>query len=79
MSVGFSAPIFFVFFREATEAAIIISILLSFVDSVFVGKSDAKTRLLRQIWLGTILGLLLSVSLGVVVIVVWFTYASNLW
>lgn len=38
-----------------------------------------KRRMLLMVWLGTIVGLLLSVVIGAGFLAVWFKYANNLW
>ncbi|KAG0100516.1 hypothetical protein BGZ93_000071 [Podila epicladia] len=44
----FSIPIFFIIFRETTEAAIIVSVLLSFLSQVLTDESPMRKRLARQ-------------------------------
>ncbi|KAF9579947.1 hypothetical protein BGW38_003586, partial [Lunasporangiospora selenospora] len=75
----FSIPIFFIIFRETTEAAIIVSVLLTFLSQVIGDDRALKKRLSRQVWGGTFLGLLISIAIGVTFIVVWNKYGSNLW
>ncbi|KAG0201350.1 hypothetical protein BGX28_005800 [Mortierella sp. GBA30] len=75
----FSIPIFFIIFRETTEAAIIVSVLLSFLSQVLTEDDAMRKRLARQIWAGTGLGLLISLAIGAAFIVVWNLYATNLW
>jgi high-affinity Fe2+/Pb2+ permease len=41
-NIGFSVPIFFVLFREATEASIVISILLSFINNLTTAPSSSS-------------------------------------
>ncbi|KAI9327675.1 iron permease FTR1/Fip1/EfeU [Obelidium mucronatum] len=77
--VGFSLPVFFVLFRECTEAGIVISVMLSFVNKFFQADLEMKRVLCRAMWLGSITGLLVSMSIGAVFLVLWFKYASNLW
>lgn len=45
----FSLPIFFIIFRETTEAAIIVSVLLSFLSQVLTTDFTIKKRLQRQV------------------------------
>ncbi|KAF9102308.1 high-affinity iron permease, partial [Mortierella sp. AM989] len=66
----FSVPIFFIIFRETTEAAIIVSVLLSFLSQVITDDPAMKKRLARQVWGGTALGLLISIAVGATFIVV---------
>ncbi|KAI1314306.1 high-affinity iron permease [Mortierella claussenii] len=75
----FSIPIFFIIFRETTEAAIIVSVLLSFLSQVLTEDQAMRRRLARQVWAGTGLGLLISLAIGAGFIVIWNLYATNLW
>ncbi|KAK9717746.1 high-affinity iron permease [Basidiobolus ranarum] len=75
----FSIPIFFILFRETTEAAIIVSVLLSFLAQVYHDEPQLYRRLRKQVWLGTLTGLLISLCIGGAFIAVWYTVASNLW
>ncbi|KAF9182701.1 high-affinity iron permease [Haplosporangium sp. Z 767] len=75
----FSIPIFFIIFRETTEAAIIVSVLLSFLNQVLMDDQVMRKRLARQVWAGTALGLIISIAIGAAFIVVWNKYANNLW
>ncbi|KAF9433688.1 hypothetical protein BGZ76_009106 [Entomortierella beljakovae] len=81
MGVGeyFSIPIFFIIFRETVEAAIIVSVLLTFLSQVLTEDAAIQKRLSRQVWAGTFLGLFLSLAIGAGFIVVWNLYATNLW
>ncbi|KAJ1528265.1 hypothetical protein HK405_002592, partial [Cladochytrium tenue] len=67
---GFSVPIYFVTFREATEAAIVVSVLIAFVHQAFPHDSPARKRMSFLVWLGTALGLLISMVIGVAFLVV---------
>lgn len=75
----FDVPIFFIIFRETCEAAIIVSVLLSFLKKVFDTDSIIYKRLRKQVWLGAGLGLLICVCIGAAFIAVWYTVLSNLW
>ncbi|KAI8346042.1 iron permease FTR1/Fip1/EfeU [Mortierella sp. GBAus27b] len=75
----FSVPIFFIIFRETTEAAVIVSVLLSFLSQVLPDDHAMRKRLARQVWSGMALGLLISLAIGAAFIVVWNKYANNLW
>ncbi|KAF9416191.1 high-affinity iron permease, partial [Podila epigama] len=66
----FSIPIFFIIFRETTEAAIIVSVLLSFLRQVLNDDPVMRKRLGRQVWAGTALGLLISLAIGAGFIVI---------
>ncbi|KAF9439086.1 high-affinity iron permease [Entomortierella beljakovae] len=75
----FSVPIFFIIFRETTEAAIIVSVLLTFLSQVIPDDTALRRRLNRQVWGGAILGLVISLAIGAAFIVVWNKYANDLW
>ncbi|KAG0045222.1 hypothetical protein BGZ89_005709, partial [Linnemannia elongata] len=66
----FSVPIYFVIFRETTEAAVIVSVLLSFLSQVLANDNQMRNRLATQVWAGTALGLLISIAIGAAFIVV---------
>lgn len=77
----FSVPVFLVVFREALEAVIIVSILLAFLRQTLAGPDTAVTykKLVRQVWLGTALGLLLCLIIGGALIGVFYTVGTNKW
>ncbi|KAG1106280.1 hypothetical protein G6F42_016814 [Rhizopus arrhizus] len=75
----FNVPIFFIIFRETTEAAIIVSVLLSFLKKVFEPDSIVFKRLRKQVWIGAALGLLICCAIGAAFIAVWYTVLNDLW
>ncbi|GAB5590383.1 high-affinity iron permease [Umbelopsis nana] len=75
----FSVPIFFILFRETTEAAIIVSVLLSFLKQVFSDDRTIYRRLCKQVWFGSLIGLAICLAIGAAFIAVWYTVASDLW
>ncbi|KAG0006933.1 high-affinity iron permease [Modicella reniformis] len=77
MGSVFSAPIFFILFRETTEAAIIVSVLLSFIAQVIVDDPGLHRRLRWHVWIGVLIGLVISLIIGGVFIAVWNTVANN--
>ncbi|KAI8840929.1 iron permease FTR1/Fip1/EfeU [Chytridium lagenaria] len=66
-------------FREATETAIVVSVLLSFLNATFAYDLKLKRSLSRRVWLGTGLGILASLCLGAAFLVLLYKYANNLW
>jgi len=62
----FAVPVFFICFRECIETSIIVSVLLSFLKQTLGGKDDVKThkRLVRQVWWGVVLGLVICLAIG---------------
>jgi high-affinity iron transporter len=75
----FNVPIFFIIFRETTEAAIILSVLLSFLKQVFDPTTTTYKRLRRQVWLGSALGLFICLCIGGAFIAVYYTVLKDLW
>ncbi|KAG0381016.1 high-affinity iron permease [Mortierella sp. AD032] len=73
----FSAPIFFIMFRETTEAAIIVSVLLTFVKQVIVDDPALLRRLKWHIWIGVLVGLAISLIIGGTFIALWKSLAKN--
>ncbi|KAF9123758.1 high-affinity iron permease [Mortierella sp. 14UC] len=79
MGAYVSVPVLFILFRETTEAAVIVSVLLSFLRQVISNDERMRKRLARQVWAGTAMGLLISIIIGATFIVVWNKYGKNLW
>lgn len=73
----FSAPVFFIIFRETTEAAIIVSVLLSFVRQVIVDDAALLRRLKWHIWIGVLIGLIISLIIGGTFIALWKQLSKN--
>ncbi|KAI1266155.1 plasma membrane iron permease [Xylariaceae sp. FL1019] len=71
----FAVPVFFITFRESLETAIIVSVLLSFLTQSLSDNSDNGTRkkLVKQVWLGVALGLLICLALGAGLIATFYT------
>ncbi|SPO06102.1 related to high-affinity iron transporter FtrA [Cephalotrichum gorgonifer] len=66
----FSVPIFFISLREALEAGIIVSVLLAILDKAPTSTEDAALHksLVRQVWLGTFLGVFTCLTMGTIII-----------
>ncbi|TPX60166.1 hypothetical protein SpCBS45565_g07569 [Spizellomyces sp. 'palustris'] len=79
MGSVFSVPTFFVLFRETTEAALIISVLLTFCKQMFGDDPLMLKRLNKQIWMGTGLGLLVSIAIAAGIIGAWYAISENVW
>ncbi|KAK4155053.1 iron permease FTR1/Fip1/EfeU [Chaetomidium leptoderma] len=75
----FSVPIFLVTFREALETVIIVSVLLAFLKQTLENDKALHKRLVRQIWLGTALGLLVTLIIAAALIAVFYTAGANTW
>ena len=91
----FSVQVFFIVFRETIETAIIVSVLLAFIDQGF-GKSaattsadtlnnnpDLKRRVYRnlviQVWVGAALGLLICIAVGSFFVYAFYHLGKDLW
>lgn len=57
--------------RETTEAAIIVSVLLAFVKQVIVDDAALLRRLKWHIWIGVLIGLVISLIIGGTFIGLW--------
>ncbi|KAJ3103325.1 hypothetical protein HDU97_010230 [Phlyctochytrium planicorne] len=77
--IGFSIPVFFVMFREATETAIVVSVLLSFINATFFYDPKIRRSLFIRVWVGTGLGVFASLAVGAAFLVLLYKYANNLW
>lgn len=63
--------VFFISFREALEAGIIVSVLLAILDKTFSGSEDVaalRKTYVRQIWFGTLVGVIAVIAMGAVII-----------
>ena len=67
----FNLGAFFVLFREALEASIILTVLLRYIDATPL-TDWARKRLRRQVWIGSLIGLVISVALGVTFTLVFY-------
>lgn len=86
----FSIQIFFIILRETLETAIIISVLLSFInkrepaesateDGMIKKARDMNKKLRLQVWLGAIAGLVICLVIGLVFIACFYFIQKDLW
>jgi len=76
----FDIPAYFILLRETLEVTFILAVLLGFIDKLVPEKDASLRKLLkRQIWIGTGVGFALSVIVGIIFIVVFYTVAKDLW
>ncbi|GMM28781.1 high-affinity iron permease [Martiniozyma asiatica (nom. inval.)] len=76
----FNVQIFFVVFREALEAVIVVSVLLAFVNQSLGSKSpEIRKRLVRQIWFGTFAGIFICIAIGAGFIAAYYTLQNDYW
>lgn len=77
----FAAPIFFIVFREALEAVIIISVLLSFLKQQLGPERDpiVYKKLRNQIWYGTGAGVAICLVIGCGMIGAFYGLGTDAW
>lgn len=83
----FSIQLFFIILRETLETAIIISVLLSFIDKRDVPGDSAHAEHVRQInrglrlqvWLGALCGLVICTLIGLFFIACFYFIETDLW
>jgi high-affinity iron transporter len=78
----FAPQVFFIVFRECLEAVIIVSVLLSFLKQSLGGPDqdpEIYKKLVKQVWLGSALGIGLCLIIGGIFIGVFYGLGSDLW
>ncbi|KAF2995227.1 hypothetical protein E8E13_002359 [Curvularia kusanoi] len=75
----FAVPVFFICFRECLECSIIVSVLLAFLKQTLGPEHDAAVhkRLVRQVWAGVGLGVLICLIICAGVIGTFYTAGKN--
>ncbi|KAI9863311.1 MAG: hypothetical protein M1813_003753 [Trichoglossum hirsutum] len=73
--------VFFIVFRETLETSIIVSVLLAFLKQTLGPEMDAATykKLVRQVWLGTGVGLFICIAIGVGMIGAFYRLGVDHW
>ncbi|KIW37193.1 uncharacterized protein PV06_10543 [Exophiala oligosperma] len=82
MTNVFGVQVFFIVFRECLEAVIIISVLLSFLKQCLGQPGQdplIHKRLKRQVWAGSLGGILIALIIGGAFIGVFYGLGRNLW
>ncbi|KAJ2370296.1 high-affinity iron permease [Coemansia sp. RSA 2611] len=79
MADVFNVAIFFILFRETLEAAIIVSVMLSFISSIFHDDPGSYRRARKQIWIGASSGFAICLIIGAIFIAVFYTLSNDLW
>jgi len=78
----FAPQVFFIVFRECLEAVIIVSVLLSFLKQC-LGQPDQDQkvykRLVRQVWAGSLAGIVVCLAIGGAFIGVFYTLGKDIW
>ena len=76
MTNYFNVGAFFVLFRESVEAAVILSVLLAFVDRS-VDDNETQKSLKKQVWWGTLAGIVISLIIGVSLTVTFYVLGKD--
>ncbi|KAK9479577.1 iron permease FTR1/Fip1/EfeU [Lipomyces japonicus] len=82
MAQVFDVSIFFIVFRETLEASVIISVLLAFIKQGVGRSADDPVvykKLVKQVWIGSALGLIICLILGGIFIGVWYGLGNDIW
>lgn len=78
----FAPQIFFIAFRECLEASVVISVLLSFLKQS-LGQPDQDQqvykRLVRHVWIGSIVGIVICLVIGGAFIGVFYGLGHDIW
>lgn len=78
----FNVQIFFVVFRESLEAVVVVSVLLAFLKQGLGGATEdpiVYKKLRRQVWLGSVLGVVLCLILGGAFIGAFYSLRKDIW
>ena len=78
----FAPQVFFIVFREVLESVIIISVLLSFLKQCLGQPDQDQTiykRLVRQVWFGTLAGVLVCLIIGGAFIGAFYGVGKDIW
>jgi len=80
MADVFNVQIFFIVFREALEAVVVISVLLAFVKQSIGSENKALAKKLKiQVWAGSIAGIILCLGIGGGFIGAYYTLGKDIW
>ncbi|KAH3660317.1 hypothetical protein OGAPHI_006903 [Ogataea philodendri] len=76
----FTVEIFFIVLRETLEAVVVVSVLLAFLKQSLGDRSpDIYKRLRKQVWWGSILGVVLCLILGCAFIGAYYSLQNDIW
>lgn len=78
----FNVQIFFVVFRESLEAVVVVSVLLAFLKQGLGGAANDPViykKLVRQVWWGSILGILICLIIGCAFIGAFYGLGKDIW
>jgi FTR1 family protein len=80
MADVFNVQVFFIVFREALEAVIVISVLLAFVNQS-IGETNKvlAKKLTFQIWFGAIVGIFICLAIGGGFIGAYYSLGKDIW
>lgn len=82
MAQVFNVQVFFIVFREALEAIVVVSVLLAFLKQGLGGASDDPAtykKLKWQVWIGSALGIFVCLVLGGAFIGAFYSLGNDIW
>jgi len=68
----FCIPAFFVLFRETLEAAVLVAVLIQYLDRA------GQPQLKKQVWAGAAVGGVVSLAIGVVILAIYYTQKDTM-
>ncbi|KAK6456317.1 plasma membrane iron permease [Scheffersomyces xylosifermentans] len=78
----FNVQIFFIVFRESLEAVVVVSVLLAFLKQGLGAATQDPVvykKLVRQVWLGSILGVVVCLIIGCAFIGAFYSLGNDIW
>ncbi|ODV77651.1 plasma membrane iron permease [Suhomyces tanzawaensis NRRL Y-17324] len=78
----FNVQIFFIVFREALEAIVVVSVLLAFLKQGLGGATQdplVYKKLRKQVWWGAVSGVILCLILGAAFIGTFYSLRNDIW
>ncbi|KAI9190450.1 high-affinity iron permease [Blastocladiella emersonii ATCC 22665] len=75
----FDVPAYFIFSREVLEMAVIIAVLVTFINRIMASNEKLRKQMVRQVYLGAIAGTLVSIALAVIFIILFQTLRVDIW
>ncbi|KAI9182936.1 high-affinity iron permease [Blastocladiella emersonii ATCC 22665] len=75
----FDVPAYFIFTREVLEMAVIIAVLVTFINRIVADNEPVRKKMLRQVWIGSVAGLAVSIGLAVLFIILFQAAKVDIW
>ncbi|KAI9190490.1 high-affinity iron permease [Blastocladiella emersonii ATCC 22665] len=75
----FDVPAYFIFSREVLEMAVIIAVLVTFINRIMASNDDLRKLMIRQVYLGAAAGAAVSIALAIVFIILFQALRVDIW